>query len=195
MIERLQTTDLKLQRLNMSAQKPKNTTGTSRGNKKAQNANKASTSHKKLLSATLLSTGSQPVFDVADYLLSVPVLHGNVSTTTVCSNNGDAQTANYRDQSDKRQAWNETGNPQNMTTLKIQQSQKQRDSNVIQRYGNKDSKITTTDKRTTKEQRQEKQQHQRLKQQQTLEIKTDIKEILNTENYNKEKYQLTGTKT
>lgn len=47
MIERLQTTDLKLQRLNMSAQKPKNTTGTSRGNKKAQNANKASTSHKK----------------------------------------------------------------------------------------------------------------------------------------------------
>lgn len=82
-----------------------------------------------------------------------------------------------------------------MTTLKIQQSQKQRDSNVIQRYGNKDSKITTTDKRTTKEQRQEKQQHQRLKQQQTLEIKTDIKEILNTENYNKEKYQLTGTKT
>lgn len=73
-----------------------------------------------------------------------------------------------------------------MTTLKIQQSQKQRDSNVIQRYGNKDSKITTTDKRTTKEQRQEKQQHQRLKQQQTLEIKTDIKEILNTENYNKE---------
>lgn len=74
-----------------------------------------------------------------------------------------------------------------MTTLKIQQSQKQRDSNVIQRYGNKDSKITTTDKRTTKEQRQEKQQHQRLKQQQTLEIKTtDIKEILNTENENKE---------
>lgn len=66
MIERLQTADLKLQRLNMSAQKPKNTTGTSRGNKKAQ------TSHKKLLSAILLTTGSQPAFDVADYCYSSP---------------------------------------------------------------------------------------------------------------------------
>lgn len=72
MIERLQTTDLKLQRLNMSAQKPKNTTGTSPGNKKAQNANKASTSHKKLLSATLLSTGSHPTFDLADYFYISP---------------------------------------------------------------------------------------------------------------------------